>query len=581
MASRKSQDTYTNNDSIAQRRAFMKLTGGGCAALGSTSLLSQLMSLQLTGAAYANSGNTSTSGYKALVCIFLNGGMDTFDMLTPFEDAEWAAYNTTRLFAARPRANPPSGSTPTAVNTATNPELLPINVDSTNPASRRLGINGLMPELKTLYDQGDLAFVANIGSLIRPILSTADYNNLSNRPLGLFSHADLQQHWQTSVPQSRSQATGWAGRMADLLNSTLNPQSRVSMNVALGSGNLFQTGTSVLPYVVGSGGATQPGGYRFYTDADSLWTTSMSAADRIHSRVANGVGPGGKRSGTLAEQNAGLVNAMFPTADTATGALYSNLLQRTLALKKRASMDVADMFFDATNTTTAVGGVFPGTLVAAPGQPDPQAPFSAIAADVTINSTMKGLSANLNMVARVIQARSARGSIPGFSQNRQIFFVNVGGWDMHDNITTAMSTALPGLSKALKAFYDATVRMGVSNDVVTFSVSDFARTLNPNSTGTDHGWGGNQFVIGGSVAGGKVYGNYPTSLQSPRFPASTQSIDLGRGRLIPTTSVDVYNAELARWFGVPDSSLDLILPNIRNFIPSGTTAMPLGMLAAG
>jgi uncharacterized protein (DUF1501 family) len=578
MASRRlSQELNSSNDPIAQRRAFMKLSGGGCAALGSTSLLSQLISLQLTGAACANAGNTSTSGYKALVCIFLNGAIDSFDMLAPYEDTEWADYNRVRLFAARPRENAPSGSTPTTV-TASNPNLLPINSDITNTASKRYGINGLMPEFQTLYNQGDLAFIANVGSLIRPINSTADYNNLTNRPLGLFSHADLQQHWQTSVPQSRSQATGWAGRMADLLNSVQNPQSRVSMNIALGSNNLFQTGTTVLPYVVGSTGATQPGGYRFYTDADSLWTTNMSAADRIHSRVANGVGPGNKRSGTLAEQNAGLNGAMFPTADTATGALYSNLLQRTLALKKRASIDVADMFFDATNTTTPVGGVTPGTLVAASGQPNPQTAFDAIASSTTINSTMKGLSANLNMVARVIQARSARGAIPGFSQNRQIFFINVGGWDMHDNITSAMSNALPGMSRALKAFYDATVAMGVSNDVVTFSVSDFARTLNPNSTGTDHAWGGNHFVMGGSVKGGKVYGNYPTSLLTPRFPSSTQSIDLGRGRLIPTTSVDAYNAELALWFGVPNSDLPTILPNIRNFYSSSTSAYPLGIL---
>ncbi len=541
------------------------------------------MSLQLTGAAYANSNNNSTSGYKALVCVFLNGAMDTFDMLTPYEDTEWAAYNSTRLFTARPRVNPPSGSTATTV-TASNPNLLPINIDSTNTASRRLGVNGLMPEFKTLYDQGDLAFLANVGSLIRPILSTADYNNLSNRPLGLFSHADLQQHWQTSVPQSRSQATGWAGRMADLLNSTVNPTSKVSMNISLGSGNLFQTGTSVLPYAVSSTGATQPSGYRFYTDADSLWA-AMPASDRIQSRMINGVHTSGRRSGTLAEQNLGqVVNAMFPTADSATGALYSNLLQRTLALKKRASIDIADIFFDATNITTTAGVISgPGALPTAAQQG-----FTDIANATTgttaINSTMRGLSANLNMIARVIQARADRPSIPGFNQNRQIFFVNVGGWDMHDNITSAMSTALPGLSKALKAFYDATVAMGVSNDVVTFSVSDFGRTLNPNSTGTDHGWGGNHFVIGGSVRGGKVYGNYPDSLQSPRFSApgnTTQSIDLGRGRLIPTTSVDVYNAELARWFGVTDSNLDQILPNIRNFIPTGTTAMPLGMLAAG
>jgi uncharacterized protein (DUF1501 family) len=577
MASRRlSQELYSNNDPIAQRRAFMKLSGGGCAALGSTSLLSQLMSLQLTGAAYANAANTSTSGYKALVCIFLNGAIDSFDVLTPYEDAEHADYKSTRLFAGRSKV-PVSAAEATANNPVTdarNPILL--SIDSGTPG-RPMGINGLMPEFKTLYDQGDLAFVANIGSLIRPINNRAAYNSLNNRPLGLFSHADLQQHWQTSVPQSRSQATGWAGRMADMLRSTYNPQSRVSMNISLGSNNLFQTGTTVLPYVVGSGGATQPAGYRFYTDPSWSTSSTFSTADRIHSRVINGVGPGGKPNGSVAEQNLGLSDAMFPTADTATGQLYSNLLQRTLALKKRASIDIADMFFDATNTTTSVGGVFPGTL-AYTGSTNPQTAFDAIASSTTINSTMKGLAANLNMIARVIQARSARGGIPGFSQNRQIFFVNVGGWDMHDNITSGMSSALPGMSRALKAFYDATVAMGVSNDVVTFSVSDFGRTLNPNSTGTDHGWGGNQFIMGGSVKGGKVYGNYPLSLRTPRFPNSTDSIDLGRGRLIPTTSVDAYNAELALWFGVPNSDLPTILPNIREFYSSSASAYPLGIL---
>ena len=139
-----------------------------------------------------------------------------------------------------------------------------------------------------------------------------------------------------------------------------------------------------------------------------------------------------------------------------------------------------------------------------------------------------------------------------------------------------MASALPGFSRAMKAFYDATVEMGVSNDVVTFTASDFGRTLNPNSTGTDHGWGGNQIIMGGSVAGGKVYGDYPTSL------AANQLIDLGRGRLIPSTSVDVYNAELARWFGIPNNSaLQTILPNIRNFYADGATTMPLGMLPSG
>ena len=520
---------------IADRRAFMKFSGG-CAALGSTSLLSQLLSLQLTGAAYAASGQTSTSGYKALVCVFLNGGIDSFNLLCPFDDAEHAYFTTLRSFAAPPK----TGATP----------LLEIPADIANPGGRKLGIHPLMPELRTLYNQGDMAFLANVGSLIGQTTKTTYNNGTAPRPLGLFSHADLIQHWQTSVPQSRSQATGWGGRMADLLATQHNLTSKVSMNVALGSNNLFQTGNTVLPYVVGSAGATLPDGYRFFTD-----TPAGNRYDRIVNRVINGTTAQG-------------LNAMYPQADTATGALYSNLLQRTMALKKRSAIDIADMFFDATTTGLVGGQPGPGNLPALAQQP-----FTDIANATTgataISGNLRSFAANLNMVARVIQARNV------FGQTRQIFFVQLGGWDHHDNINTQMTSMLPGLSKALSAFYNATVQLGVKNDVVTFTASDFARTLTPNPSGTDHAWGGNQLIMGGSVAGGKVYGDYPV-FSAPSIAA----IDIGgRGRLVPTTSVDAYNAELARWFGVSnDSSMSDILPNVRNFYGAGGSTGPLGFL---
>jgi uncharacterized protein (DUF1501 family) len=510
---------------------------GGCAALGSTSLLSQLLSLELTGAAYAASGQTSNSGYKALVCVFLNGGMDSFDMLTPYEDAEHSIYSGVRLFAARRKTG----------GSGTNPNLLPIFAQG--GSGRRLGINGLMPELKTLYDQGDLAFLANVGCLIDPMTKSTYNSTQSRRPLGLFSHSDHLQHWQTSVPQSRSQATGWGGRMADLLATQHNLSSKVSMNISLGDMNLFQTGSRVLPYVVGSSGATRVDGYRFISEP-----VASTNYDRVQNRVINGV-------------NAAGLNAMYPTADTASGALYSNLLQRTLSLRKRASLDIANVFNDAVSSNSTTGGAGTSNLPTAA-----QNAFDSIANDTAIPNRLKNFASQLNMVARVIQARNA----PGFGQTRQIFFVQLGGWDHHDNITSQMATMMPGLSKGLKAFYDATVAMGVKNDVVTFTASDFGRTLNPNSSGTDHAWGGNQIVMGGSVAGGKVYGNYPTSL------AANGPLDLGRGRLIPTTSVDAYNAELALWFGVRNNSqLTDILPNVRNFYSAGASSMPLGMLRAG
>ena len=178
-----------------------------------------------------------------------------------------------------------------------------------------------------------------------------------------------------------------------------------------------------------------------------------------------------------------------------------------------------------------------------------------------------GLGAKLAVVARAIAARQA------LAQTRQVFFVEMNGWDHHDDLLNQQALMLPELSAALKAFYNATEELGVAGDVTTFTASDFGRTLTSNGAGSDHGWGGNQIIMGGSVAGGQVYGQYPESL------AQGNPLDTGRGRLIPTTSVDEYNAELARWFGIPnDSGLEIILPNIRNFYPSGSDEPPIGFM---
>jgi len=514
-------DSASGLESLAARRAFMKFTGG-CAALSSTSVLSQLLNLKLLGSVYAD--GPPANDYKALVCVFLNGGIDSFNVLMPYDQAEYNIYSTVRATIARPRAN-----------------LLPISVNMPSSGSRQLGISDAMPELQTLYNQGKAAFVANIGSLVQPTTKTT-YNNLTaRRPLGLFSHADLIQHWQTAAPHSRSQASGWGGRMADLLNSVNNPSNAISMNIALGSVNVFQTGSQVLPYVVSSTGPTLPLGYSANLNAGNNY-------DRIHNSVVNGT--------------TGL-NGIYPPADSALGSLYSDLLQRSIARAKRNSIDVAQSFFDATDSSSNVS-INP---TAGPLDPLIQAPFTAIANDVTIPSGLKGFAANLAMVARVIRARTA------FSQTRQIFFVSLGGWDHHDNLLTQQASMLPGVSKALSAFYNATEVLGVANNVTTFTASDFGRTLAPNSTGSDHAWGGNQIMMGGSVAGGKVYGEYPLTL------ALNNSLDLGRGRLVPTTSVDQYAAELATWFGIPNTSvLQDILPNIREFYSEGTATRPIGFL---
>jgi uncharacterized protein (DUF1501 family) len=114
------------------------------------------------------------------------------------------------------------------------------------------------------------------------------------------------------------------------------------------------------------------------------------------------------------------------------------------------------------------------------------------------------------------------------------------------------------VSEAIAAFYSATVEIGISDSVTTFTQSDFGRTLTSNGDGTDHAWGGNQFVLGGAVRGRDIYGDYPVL-------EIGGAEDVGGGRMIPSTSADQFAATLAAWFGIPDADLDIVAPHIDNF----------------
>jgi uncharacterized protein (DUF1501 family) len=179
---------------------------------------------------------------------------------------------------------------------------------------------------------------------------------------------------------------------------------------------------------------------------------------------------------------------------------------------------------------------------------------AALANSVTINTVFPGnpLAAQLKMVARMISAR-----VP-LQHGRQIFYVALGGFDFHASLLQDQADRLGIVSSAIKAFYEATVELGVANDVTTFTASDFGRALLSNGRGSDHGWGGHHFIVGGAVQGGRVYGRFPTVALGASSPE-----DAGEGRLIPTTSVDEYAATLARWFGVTD--IDSVAPRLGRF----------------
>jgi uncharacterized protein (DUF1501 family) len=176
---------------------------------------------------------------------------------------------------------------------------------------------------------------------------------------------------------------------------------------------------------------------------------------------------------------------------------------------------------------------------------DSAAPLKTVFPTTTIAS-------QLNMIARLISAG------PSLGLKRQIFFAQLGGWDLHASQVADHGPLLSEISQALNAFYAATVELGIANQVTTFTASDFNRTYNTNGTGTDHGWGSHDLIMGGAVSGGNIYGRMPSlEIGGPD--------DTGRGRWIPSTSVDEYSATLATWFGVSPSNLSTVLPNIGRF----------------
>ncbi|MEA3047912.1 MAG: hypothetical protein QOJ53_2244, partial [Sphingomonadales bacterium] len=182
----------------------------------------------------------------------------------------------------------------------------------------------------------------------------------------------------------------------------------------------------------------------------------------------------------------------------------------------------------------------------------------ALAAGPAINTVFPAnntLADQLRIVARLISVSQELGA------RRQVFFVSLGGFDTHDSVLATHPTLMTRLGAAMRAFHDATVELGVSDKVTSFTASDFGRTLTSNTDGSDHGWGSMHFVMGGAVQGRAFYG-------PPPAVANNGPDDVGQGRLLPALSVDQYGATLASWFGVNSGTMSTVLPNIVNYNPS-------------
>jgi len=450
-----------------------------CEEVGSASLFSTMLNLRMasTAAAYAAQPGED---YKALVCLFLGGGNDSFNMLIPLNADEYSDYRNIRTDLAIPRNN-----------------ILQIN--PTNSSGREFGVHPSMPEIRNLFENGELSFVSNVGTLVEPTTLTQYEQGSARLPLGLYSHADQIQQWQTSVPDQRN-AIGWGGRTADLLRS-LNDNQNISMNISLSGSNVFQAGRTTVEYTIDP-----------YEGSIGMWDYAPGSSDFWQQIKTTAI-------------------------DSLLDAEYKNLFEQTFANVTRKALDSNELF------STSIGGV---------GE------FQTQFSDNEISQSFK-------MVARTIAAREQLG------MKRQTFFIMFGGWDHHDELINNQAAMLSVVSKSMSEFQSAIKELQLENQVTTFTSSDFARTLSSNGKGSDHAWGSNQMVMGGAVNGSKIFGEYP------RVFAGNE-LDTGRGVLIPTMSCDEYFAELAMWFGVGNSELDTVFPNIERFYQIGSSTAPVGFL---
>ncbi|HEX3728331.1 MAG TPA: DUF1501 domain-containing protein [Opitutaceae bacterium] len=443
---------------LLSRRRFI---GNACAAVGATGVLSALAQLRMIGAAAADS-STSTD-FKALVCLFLYGGNDSNNVLIPTDASDYAAYAAQRTALAIPQG-----------------QLLPITPRTTD--GRSWGLHPSLAEVQGLFNQGGLAVLANTGTLVQPV-TLAQYNaGTVALPPQLFSHADQQVQWQSSIPDQPFQ-TGWGGRTADLINA-INSNPKISMSISVAGENSFQVGNVVSQFAVNPSGAVTVSG----STGGSINPARFAAEQNI-----------------LNQQDVNLFQAAFGgVTNSAIGAstALNSVLANAVALKTK----------------------FPST----------------------------SLGTELQMIAKLISVSAQLGL------KRQIFFASLGGWDLHSGELPAHATLLQQLSQGLSAFSNATAELGLSQQVTTFTASDFSRTFNTNGDGSDHGWGSHHLIMGGAVQGRQIYGQ----LQNLTIGGPD---DTGRGRWIPTTSVDQYAATLASWFGVSATNLPVVLPNIGRF----------------
>lgn len=505
-----------SNSFNASRRLFLHQSAA-VTAMGAAAPLA--LNLAAAGAASA----ATASDYKALVCIFLQGGNDAYNTVLATDASSWANYSAVRNQApdsiALLKGVAADGSKPIG-SPAWLGGVLPIAPAANQ--GRTFALHPKLTDLQGLFNtQGRLAIVSNVGPLIEP-LTKEEYNRKLKRiPAKLFSHNDQQNTWQAFAPEGAS--VGWGGRLADAIASD-NGAASMFTAISSAGNSIWLNGRTVKQYQVATGGAIRLG---TLPDGQGL------------SRVYNS-----PNVGALLER-------------MVRGDAKGHLMSKDLGAINARSIEGERVL------TAALAAYAPDAA--------PFGPSSALMYDSIVQGTqiVNPLAEQLRVVARTIAARNALGV------KRQVFFVSLYGFDTHDMQNKNHAELMARLNHGLKYFDSTLQALGVGDAVTTFTASDFGRTFTSNGDGTDHGWGSHHFVMGGAVAGGNIYGAFPTmaakNSNNNEFDGSADQ--LLNGVLLPKISVDQYGATLARWLGASAGNVSDIFANIGNF-----SGVPLGFM---
>jgi uncharacterized protein (DUF1501 family) len=427
--------------------------------------------------------SASGSDYKALVCIYLQGGNDGHGTVIATDPDSYSAF-------VQARSGAPGLAYPMT-------ELLPITLQ-TPQSGRTFALNPYLSGIQNLFSAGRAAIIANTGTLVVPATKTQIDNNSVVLPDSLFSHFDQTAAWQAiSSNLGSGEHTGWGGSVADAIESMNMNSNSIFTCISTAGNALFLSGnTSVQLNVTPAGpipiaGLAQP---PFGSPASTNPLSSILSAE---------------------ESN-----------------LFAQEYESVIDLSIKAQSTLA----------TAMAPIGEGGVAISPPYLDP----------VSKKLMDNPLADSLQTVARIIAGRGQLGV------TRQIFYVELGGFDTHNNQAQVHSQLLTQLGAAFEYFDSLMVSMGLSDQVTLFTISDFGRTLTCNSNGTDHGWGSHHFVQGGAVLGQNMYGQFPVV-------GVNQANDVGEGRLIPGVAVEQYAGTLASWFGLSDGQIRDVFPNFGNF----------------